>query len=53
MAEHNDHGGVDLGAPGIVNVADHEKTYNGFLVLLKWSSISIIVVLCLMAFFLL
>ena len=54
MAAHGaDHGGVELGPGATVNVADHERTYLGFLALLKYSSIAIIVVLVLMAFFLL
>jgi hypothetical protein len=53
MAGHTDQDGIDLGTPGVVKYADHESTYLGFLFLLKWSSIAIIAVLCLMAFFLL
>jgi hypothetical protein len=54
MAAHGaDHGGVELGTGAIVDVADHERTYRGFLALLKYSSAAIAVVLILMAFFLL
>jgi len=53
MAAHADHGGVDLGTPGVVDYADHKRTYLGFLALLKWSTLSIAVILILMAFFLL
>ncbi|MBR0756023.1 aa3-type cytochrome c oxidase subunit IV [Bradyrhizobium jicamae] len=31
----------------------HEQTYEGFLMLVKWGTISVIVILVLMAFFLL
>jgi aa3 type cytochrome c oxidase subunit IV len=51
MAQHAaDHGAVEIG--GIVDVADHQATYNGFLTLLKYCVIGIAVLLALMAFFL-
>ena len=53
MAAHGaDQGGVELGA-GTVDFADHERTYLGFLSLLKYSTAAIAVILILMAFFLL
>ncbi len=50
MAAHADHGGVDLGAPGIVDYADHENTYLGFLKLLKWSTIGISILLIIVVY---
>lgn len=48
-----DHGTVELGIATGVNFTDHEKTYLGFLKLLKYSSAAIAIVLILMAIFLL
>jgi hypothetical protein len=53
MADHADHGGVELGAGGIVDMNAHLHTYSGFLKLLKYSCIGIVIILILMAFFLL
>lgn len=54
MAAHGaSDGGVELGPGTTVDFADHERTYVGFLALLKYCSIAIVVVLILMAFFLL
>ena len=44
MAAHSD-GTVELGTAASVDYADHERTYLGFLALIKWSSIAIILVL--------
>ena len=43
MAAHD--GGVELGTAATVDFAAHERTYSGFLALLKWSSIAIILVM--------
>ena len=51
MAAHGSEG-VELGTPAIVDFATHERTYRGFLTLLKYCSIAILVLLILMAFFL-
>jgi hypothetical protein len=51
MAQHAaDHGAVEMGAT--VEYADHQRTYQGFLTLLKYCMGAIAVVLILMAFFL-
>jgi hypothetical protein len=50
MAEHAD-GAVEMG--GIVDPADHQRTYQGFLKLLKYSATGVVVLLILMAIFLL
>ncbi len=52
MAAHGD-GGVELGTAATVDFAAHERTYRGFLALIKYSSIAIVVILILMAIFLL
>jgi uncharacterized membrane protein YjfL (UPF0719 family) len=46
-------GGVELGTAATADFAAHERTYRGFLALLKWSCIGIVVILVLMAIFLL
>jgi hypothetical protein len=51
MAEHASQNAVELG--GVVDYADHEYTYLGFLKLVKYASAAIAVILILMAFFLL
>ena len=48
-----DHGTVELGVATGTNYADHQQTYRGFLKLLKYTSVSIVVLLILMAYFLL
>jgi hypothetical protein len=53
MTDHADHGGVELGAGGIVDMKAHERTYSGFLNLLKYSLVGSFIILILMAFFLL
>lgn len=50
MAEH---GTVEIGTATGVDYNDHLRTYEGFVALTKWGTISVIVVLVLMAFFLL
>jgi hypothetical protein len=50
MAAHSD-GGVEIGVAASVDYADHERTYRGFLTLLKYSMTGIIVVLVLLAIF--
>jgi hypothetical protein len=52
MAAHSD-GGVEIGLAASVDYADRERTYVGFLTLLKYSTIGIAIVLILMAIFLL
>jgi len=53
MAAHGaDHGGVEIGTAASVDFAAHEKTYRGFLTLLKYSTAAIVVLLVLMAIFL-
>jgi hypothetical protein len=42
MADHATQGAVELG--GIVDVADHERTYHAFLKLVKWASIVIAII---------
>ena len=39
-----DHGTVELGTATGTDYADHRKTYTGFLKLLKWSTVGVIVV---------
>jgi hypothetical protein len=51
MADHAAQGAVELG--GIVDVADHERTYRGFLTLVKYGTSAVAIILLLMAFFLL
>jgi hypothetical protein len=51
MADHAAQGAVELG--GIVDVAEHERTYRSFLGLVKYASAGIAILLILMAFFLL
>jgi Bacterial aa3 type cytochrome c oxidase subunit IV len=41
----------DKGHPAM-DYAEHERTYEGFLALTKWGTISCVVILSLMAFFL-
>ncbi len=50
MADHAEHA-VEMG--GVVEYTDHLATYEGFLNLLKYGVIAIVVILVLMAFFLL
>jgi hypothetical protein len=51
MAEHaSSHGAVEMGAT--VELADHQRTYQGFVNLLKYCTAGIVVILILMAFFL-
>jgi len=52
MAAHSD-GGVEIGVAASVDYADHQRTYRGFLTLLKYSMAGITILLVLMAFFLL
>jgi len=52
MAAHSD-GGVEIGVAASVDYADHERTYRGFLTLLKYSMTGITILLVVMAFFLL
>lgn len=52
MAAHGAQG-VEIGTAATVDFAAHERTYRGFLTLLKYSTIAIAVILILMAFFLL
>jgi len=49
MAEH---GAMELGAATGTDYAEHKRTYDGFLRLLKWCMGAIALVLILMAFFL-
>lgn len=50
MAEHaSDHGAVEMG--GTVELADHQRTYGGFLTLLKWSTVAIAVIVALLFLF--
>jgi hypothetical protein len=44
--------GQDMAEHTSMDYAEHEKTYKMFLTLTKWGTISIIVLLALMAFFL-
>lgn len=48
-----DHGTVEIGTATGTNYADHLQTYEGFLKLTKYSTIAIIILLVLMAYFLL
>jgi hypothetical protein len=48
MADHAQ-SAVELG--GIVDVADHERTYNGFLTLVKWGTIAVAVLVALLFIF--
>ncbi len=48
-----DHGTVELGVATGTDYADHLHTYQGFLKLFKYTSIAIVVLLVLMAYFLL
>jgi hypothetical protein len=52
MAAHSE-GGVEIGVATSVDFAAHERTYQGFLSLLKYSSAGIVAILILMAVFLL
>ncbi len=52
MAAHGSDS-VEIGVAGSVDYAAHERTYLGFLALIKYSTIAIVVILILMAFFLL
>jgi hypothetical protein len=45
------HGHSSAGHPAM-DYAEHERTYHGFLVLTKWGSISVALILVLMAIFL-
>ena len=45
MADHAQ-SAVELG--GIVDVADHERTYNGFLALVKWGTIAVAILVALL-----
>ena len=51
MADHAPTGEVELGAE--MDYPEHEKTYDIFLALTKWGTISCVVLLVLMAIFLL
>jgi len=51
MADHAADHAVEMG--GVVEYSDHLKTYEGFLNLVKYAVIAIVVILVLMAFFLL
>lgn len=46
------HGQTSAGHPAM-DYAEHERTYKGFLVLTKWGTISVALILVLMAIFLL
>lgn len=48
MAEHNNTAPAELGAP--MDYPEHEKTYAGFSILVKWSTITLIALLIAMAF---
>jgi hypothetical protein len=48
MADHTPTGPVELGAD--MDYAEHEKTYNGFLVLAKFGSLVVAALLIAMAF---
>jgi hypothetical protein len=50
MAEHNE---VAYTTADGMDYPAHEQTYEGFLLLTKWVTISVVVILALMAFFLL
>lgn len=52
MAEHGSDS-VEIGVAATVDYAAHERTYLGFLALIKYSTIAIVVILILMAIFLL
>ena len=49
MAEH---GAVEISTATTVSYADHLRTYEGFLTLTKYGTITVVIVLILMAFFL-
>jgi hypothetical protein len=52
MADHAaTQGAVEMG--GVVDVGDHVQTYEGFLKLVKYVTIGVVILLILMAFFLL
>ncbi|MFC0245413.1 aa3-type cytochrome c oxidase subunit IV [Falsochrobactrum ovis] len=48
MAEHTNTAPAELGAP--MDYPEHEKTYSGFTILVKWSTITLIALLIAMAF---
>jgi hypothetical protein len=48
-----DHGSVEIGTADGINYADHLHTYEGFLKLLKYVCVGIVIALILMAYFLL
>ena len=48
-----DHGAVEIGTATGTDYADHLRTYEMFIGLTKWGTISVIILLVLMAFFLL
>lgn len=45
MADHAQ-AAVELG--GIVDVTDHERTYRGFLMLVKWGTVAVAVIVALL-----
>jgi hypothetical protein len=51
MAAHGT-GGVEIGTAAAVDFNAHERTYRGFLSLIKYSTAAIAAILILMAFFL-
>ncbi|MEJ0096860.1 MAG: aa3-type cytochrome c oxidase subunit IV [Bauldia sp.] len=52
MADHAaNQGAVEMG--GVVDIADHIRTYEGFLKLVKYVASAVVIILILMAFFLL
>lgn len=48
MADHSPSGPVEVGAE--MDYAEHEKTYNGFLVLAKYGTLACVALLIAMAF---
>lgn len=47
MAEHKEHGS----SAGRMDISEHQRTWKGFLVLIKWSLIAILLIMGLMAIF--
>ena len=48
MAEHHTTAPAELGAS--MDYAEHEKTYTGFSILIKWSTIALVALMIAMAF---
>ncbi|MDQ0317562.1 aa3-type cytochrome c oxidase subunit IV [Amorphus orientalis] len=55
MAEHSSggaHAASDEGHMNAMDYAEHERTYGGFLKVLKWGTITVVIILALMGLFL-